>query len=200
MKILHVIDLHFNKKWFEWILEVQDDYDVVCITGDFLDSDKDEPKEEQAAWVKDWLKKFKKPPLTCTGNHDSVDLDNGQWLLQSEYAYSDGAKVARDGVKFGCVDYIEREFFEFNDCDVILCHEPPSNTKTSKTPKSSKDWGDKQLYRFLKDNVLKPKYILCGHIHDPLSTEDKINNTVISNPASEKKTKIPSHNIIELII
>ena len=48
--------------------------------------------------------------------------------------------------------------------------------------------------------VLKPKYILRGHIHDPLSTEDKINNTVISNPASEKKTKIPSHNIIELII
>jgi len=44
MKILHVTDLHFNKKWFEWILEVQDDYDVVCITGDFLDSDKDDPK------------------------------------------------------------------------------------------------------------------------------------------------------------
>ena len=42
MKILHTTDLHFNKKWFNWIEKQQNGYDILCITGDFLESSKDE--------------------------------------------------------------------------------------------------------------------------------------------------------------
>jgi Icc-related predicted phosphoesterase len=37
MRILHVTDLHFNQHHFEWIKAKQDQYDVLCFTGDFLD-------------------------------------------------------------------------------------------------------------------------------------------------------------------
>ncbi|QDE29816.1 metallophosphoesterase [Shewanella polaris] len=36
MKILHLSDLHFIQKHFDWITQVQDDFDVICLTGDLL--------------------------------------------------------------------------------------------------------------------------------------------------------------------
>ncbi|MEA2016822.1 MAG: metallophosphoesterase family protein [Campylobacterota bacterium] len=200
MKILHTTDLHFNKKWFEWIVNEQNNYDAICITGDFLDVDNDEPIQKQASWVKSWLKEFKKPILTCTGNHDSVDFDNGDWLVSSEYAYSDGSKPTINGVKFGCISYGTPDFFEYDECDVLLYHLPPSSTKTAITKDSNKDFGDQELSRLLKNGMLDAKYLLCGHIHNAKSTEDKINHTIILNPASVADKDIPPYKIIEISI
>ena len=61
MKILHTTDLHFNKYWFKWIADQQENFDIFCITGDFLESRKDETLLEQIDWVSSWMREFKKP-------------------------------------------------------------------------------------------------------------------------------------------
>ena len=73
MKILHTTDLHFNKRWCEWINDQQPGYDAICITGDFLDSSKPEPLDTQMEWMSGWLRDFYKPVFVCSGNHDLED-------------------------------------------------------------------------------------------------------------------------------
>ena len=36
-KILHATDFHFNKSWFKFIKDIEPNFDVICITGDFID-------------------------------------------------------------------------------------------------------------------------------------------------------------------
>ena len=55
LNILHTTDLHFNKQWFEWIANQQENYDVFCITGDFLNDSKDETLLEQIEWITIWM-------------------------------------------------------------------------------------------------------------------------------------------------
>ena len=37
MKLLHVADLHFRTRWFEWVAAQAPHYDAVCVAGDLLD-------------------------------------------------------------------------------------------------------------------------------------------------------------------
>ncbi|WP_157279218.1 metallophosphoesterase family protein [Aliarcobacter butzleri] len=198
MKILHTTDLHFNKHWFEWIANQQEIYDVYCITGDFLDDSKDETLLEQIKWITNWMKEFKKPLFVCSGNHDIEELKNEDWLNKISNVYSDNTVKTLDGVKFGCIPYIAVDFIDFDECDVILYHLPPSHTKTAIHNKTNKDWGDKEFSKLLRKNILSPKIILCGHLHHPLNTIDKINNTSIYNTGVDKASSIPNHHIIHI--
>ena len=198
MKILHITDLHFNKHWFEWISTQQDKYDVFCITGDFLEDSKEETLIEQIEWITQWMKAFTKPLFICSGNHDIEELENEDWFLKINNVYSDNTLKTIDGIKFGCIPYIAPEFYEFDECDVILYHLPPSNTKTSVHSKTGEDWGDKEFYRNIKKGILSPKILLCGHMHYPTKTIDKINNTTIYNTGVDKLKKVPNHHIINM--
>lgn len=198
MKILHTSDIHFNKSWFEWISDQQDNYDIFCITGDFLDDTKHESLIEQIDWVTNWMKKFKKPLFVCSGNHDIEELENEEWLNKIPNIYSDNSKKTINGIKFGCIPYIAPEFFDFDDCDVILYHVPPAKTKTALKSKNNEDWGDRELLRALKTHIISPKFLLCGHVHNPLKDNDKILNTKIFNPASNTTKEIPNYLEINL--
>lgn len=74
MKILHISDLHFVKKHFDWVTQVQDDFDVICLTGDLLcDSNTQKVKlESQVEWITEWVTSIYKPIFICSGNHDAV--------------------------------------------------------------------------------------------------------------------------------
>lgn len=196
MKILHTTDLHFNKKWFDWIEQQQPNFDVCCITGDFLESSKEETLQEQITWITNWMKRFKKPLFVCSGNHDIEELENEDWLCKIPNIYSDNSIKTIDGVKFACVPYIAPEFLEFDECDVILYHLPPANTKTAIHKTTNTDWGDKEITRLLKKKILQPKILLCGHMHHPVQTQDTIHNTITYNCGSSKNNQVPNHNII----
>ena len=201
MKILHTTDLHFNKLWFEWIATQQDNFDIFCISGDFLESSKEETLKEQIEWITSWIKKFEKPLFTCSGNHDIEELDYENWLggIETANYYSDNSIKSIDGVKFGCYPYIGGEgFFEFDECDVLVTHIPPAKTKTAFHKTQKRDWGDKELYRALKNSILTPKAILCGHVHKPMEIIDTVRSTKIYNPGSDKYSNIPNHHIIEV--
>lgn len=74
MKILHLSDLHFIQKHFDWITQVQDDFDVICLTGDLLcDSNAQKVKlEDQVDWITEWVTSIYRPIFICSGNHDAV--------------------------------------------------------------------------------------------------------------------------------
>ena len=198
MKILHTTDLHFNKHWFEWITNQQKDYDIFCITGDFLEPSKEETLKEQIEWVTEWMQRFKKPLFICSGNHDIEELENEDWFNRIENVYSDNTIKTIGGVTFGCIPYIAPEFYEFDECEVILYHLPPAKTKTSIHKNEKSDWGDREFHRVLKNNIISPRIVLCGHMHHPIAITDKLNSTTIYNPGVDKKSSIPNHQTIQI--
>jgi Icc-related predicted phosphoesterase len=200
MKILHTTDLHFNLQWFKWIENQQDKYDVFCISGDFLDSSKDETLLKQIELVSEWIKKFQKPLFVCSGNHDIDELENEDWLnkINTSNYYPDNCIKTINGVKFGCYAFIDSQgYYEFDDCDILITHLPPAKTKAS-TDENGNDWGDYELKRTIDNNIISAKIILCGHMHHPTRTIDKLKDTTIYNPGVDKKSKIPNHHEILL--
>ena len=198
MKILHVSDLHYNKSHFEWVAREQDDYDVICMTGDFLDEQLGD-EEEQVEWVVNWIKSIKTPLFVCSGNHD-VNIENSEnWLneIEKKDYYCDGTRVEIMGVKIACAPYENYEGFDDFDCDVLLNHLPPSQTKTAVT-QNGEDWGDRQLYRALKYQLIRPKIVLSGHVHNPQSRIDELYGVQIYNPALEIVSTKPKYHMIDI--
>jgi len=197
MKFLHATDLHFNRHWFDWIADQQEIFDVFCLTGDFLEPASDVPLSSQIEWISGWMKNFTKPLFVCSGNHDIEEEEHEGWLCRISNVYGDNTIQTIKGIKFGCIPYIGGDLLDFCDCDIILNHVPPAKTDTS-TDKKDQDWGDRELHRLLKNKLLFPKYLLCGHMHNPQKTTITLNNTIISNPGIDPKVKIPQHNIFIL--
>jgi predicted phosphodiesterase len=79
MKLLIAGDLHFNKGHFQWLSEQQDQYDCLCLTGDFVDGQR-EGFDRQTQWIAAWLEGLTKPTFICSGNHDLDDAAECQWL------------------------------------------------------------------------------------------------------------------------
>ena len=198
MKLLHTTDLHFNKKWFKWLYEQQDSYDLLCITGDFLEPRKMEPLGVQIEWISDKLRKFEKPLFVCSGNHDIELPERENWLGEIGNVCADGSIVQIGGSKIGCIPYIAPDFTAFGECDVVLYHLPPAKSKTAVNIKDGNDWGDKALYRLLHNALFTPQLILCGHNHHPLATTDMIGETTIYNPGSNKHSDTPNYIVLKL--
>jgi predicted MPP superfamily phosphohydrolase len=73
MKVLLISDLHLTLPWFEWLNTKAAAFDLICISGDFLDLFGQEPKPKQVAQVQGYLRHL--ASITnlafCSGNHDS---------------------------------------------------------------------------------------------------------------------------------
>ncbi len=198
MKVLHTTDLHFNQDWFKWIKEEQDNYDIFCITGDFLEQSKIETLSEQIDWITKWMEEFKKPLFICSGNHDIEEPSNEHWFNHIPNIYSDNSIETINGVTIGCIPYTSPVLCEFEACDILLHHVPPSDTNVATHNKTNVDWGDKELSIALKNSTIKPKFLLCGHMHYPIATMDKIKDTVVYNTGVNKHSTIPNNQIIEI--
>jgi Icc-related predicted phosphoesterase len=197
MKILHTTDLHFNKHWFKWIENQQNNFDIFCISGDFLDSSSDESKNKQIDWITKWIKRFEQPLFVCSGNHDLDESGDERWIksINTSNYYPDESIKEINSIKFGCYPYLGAQgYYEFAECDVLLTHIPPAFTKTS-IDENENEWGDKELYRAIINHVISPKIILCGHLHAPSLTKDKLKDTVVYNPGCGKINTLNHHMI-----
>jgi predicted phosphodiesterase len=72
--VLVTADLHFQKPWFEWIIQEAPRFEVILIAGDFLDMFKAEPRTTQACEVQSWLGRLAEVTnvAICSGNHDNA--------------------------------------------------------------------------------------------------------------------------------
>ena len=180
MKILHTSDLHFNKKMYEKIYNIQKDYDLIVISGDLIESSRDDIKK-QLKWLIDWSNAISTPLLISSGNHD-FDYEEANWM-QKLNAICD-KELEIENFKIVSLPYIGGNFSNVWGADILVYHIPPFNTLTS-TTKDYKDFGDREILEYLKHNT--PKYLLCGHIHNPLKREDIVNKTKIVNSAMKFK-------------
>lgn len=199
MKILLTGDLHFNKSQFQWLEEQKDHYDCFCLAGDLLDGHSGEFKQ-QSEWVSSWLKKLDKQIFICSGNHDLDEFVECDWLkkMKSSKICTDNQKKLFNGIKFGCISYLGADLSYFHDCDVLLTHVPPLKTATSQSMVAGrlKDWGDQELYNALKEGVVTPRYVLCGHVENPTAKRDCKFGAEIINPGAEHDLPVPNHEII----
>lgn len=74
-KLLHVTDLHFNRRWFNWVAGHAEDNDVIAYTGDFLDIFGAEFLGTQVRRINAWARALPRPLLWCPGNHDVENAD-----------------------------------------------------------------------------------------------------------------------------
>lgn len=143
--------------------------------------------------------------LNCfTNNIDDID----EWEIDVDYykgeacswfsqiknkkVYSDNAIETINGICFGVIPYQYSGSLErFKRCDIILHHEPPQKTQTA--IQNGIDLGSYELYLALKSKEIVPKYLLCGHVHNPNQTEAKINLTRIYNPGIKFTQAIPCY-------
>lgn len=180
MKIILAGDLHFDKDRYERLNEMSIGCDILCLTGDYLD-DSLNNRGEQIKWVSDWILNVSSPVLMCSGNHDLDHLAECAWIekLASSTVITDNSVWFYEGIKFGVVPYIGAQYDKFADCDVIVSHLPPSNTKTSM--QNGEDFGDEELYLLLTNGVITPRYVLCGHVETPDNTRDQLGDVKIIN-------------------
>ncbi len=194
MKIWLTGDLHHNKMQFNYLYQHQAHYDVLCLSGDLLNV-KNNDFQSQTQWVADFLLQFDKPLLIASGNHDYDDLCECDWLLNitKQNIYVDEKKIVINDISFGVSPYMAPDYQCFDDCDILLTHVPPAGTQTSQEEKagSVSDWGDFELQTLLEQQILKPHYVLCGHVERPLAKIDKIHNTVIINPGANHRNDEP---------
>lgn len=183
MKILLAADLHFDKKKFENLNELVIDCDVLCLIGDYLDESLGD-RNSQIDWVSKWIRGITIPVLLCSGNHDLDELAECEWIgkLSRPSVITDNSIWRYKSITFGVIPYIGAQYNTFSECDFILNHLPPSNTKTSQ--KNGTDYGDDELYFSLTCGALRPKYVLCGHVHNPDGETDRINDTKIIKGSS----------------
>lgn len=190
MKIWITTDLHFKKSQFEFLVAQQNKYDVLTINGDLLKSPKN--FEVETSWINQTLAKINKPIFICSGNHDLDEDLNCNWLRGDNLILDNKTKTI-DNIKFGVIPYIGADFSRFYDCDILLYHVPPKNTKTAQVQgkRLVQDLGCDEVYQALKHNIIKPKYLFCGHLHKTLATKDVINNTTIINPNAKPNADEP---------
>ena len=199
MNILVAGDLHFNKPQFRWLEEQKENYDCLCLTGDFY-NDHSGGFEQQIEWVSNWMKELDKQIFICSGNHDLDEFAECDWLknIKSSKICGDNQTKLFNGIKFGCIPYLGATLSFFCDCDILLAHVPPLKTATSQSivNRMRKDWGDEELYYALKKRLLRPRYVLCGHVENPVAKRDCLFGVEIINPGAQHNSSIPGHEII----
>jgi len=220
VKILHLTDIHFNQSTFNWITSYQDNIDVICLTGDFLDHSINAFLEinEQISWINNWLKNITKPLFLCSGNHDVIEEDVNslslddlfttdeytdlipnntlKWLseISQKNVFTDGSVKEINGIIFGCMPYEMETFEKYKNCHVLLTHVPPATTDVAKGVYG--DYGCELITTALKTMTITPNILLCGHIHNPLKNIVHFNNTCIYNPGYKLNKNKPNVIVI----
>jgi len=204
MKILHVSNLGIKKEWFDWTLQQEKHYDLICITGELENEAKDK-LDEEVRKMDELLKNFKNKPLTWIRNYNyecawnqQVSFDDFEQRLEKDKISLFGYKKTIKGIIFGFVPKSETTFSNFSDCDILLCDIPPKKTKTSLDGDGDYDTGDENLYNALSRQVISPKHLLAGNIsYESQASKDKMKDTEISSPRNILDHDVPGSNKIE---
>jgi len=204
MRILHISDFHFRKKWFRWLEERASDFEAVYFTGDFLDASKPNELPRQIEWVQNWLTEFPVPPFVCSGNHDwflrepDGDLySECHWLksVGNSKITSDGTNRFLSGVTFECFGWLAPIRPSLEKSSVLLCHAPPMESAISRS--YGMDSGDFELAEVIRI-LPKGTIILSGHVHTPEKWYARIGMTPVFNPGCDFRAVAPAYIVVDL--
>jgi Icc-related predicted phosphoesterase len=206
VRILHVSDLHSDGLWFDWLANTCGKFDLLVISGDLLDMFSKVALVDQAKAVRNWMLKLSTPIVVCSGNHDywiSTDqFCQARWISdlkrtdrRKHILGVDGDVIEFGGLRIGVKGWLGQNPEE--PIDVLVTHAPPSGTPCASSANGRHDNGDQDLW----DLEFAPRWILCGHIHDPACNQcvwpliDP--TTVVLNTGFDGHAEIPNHWVID---
>lgn len=199
MTILHVADLHFDKRWFRWLAESAPRHDQLIISGDLLDLAHPCYPAEQARWVSQWLANHPAPVCVCSGNHDlEWDSQFERWLpahwlrsVASSSVTTDGGRRVLDGVTVQCIGAGDRQA---SPAEIWVIHAPPCGVEVSRCS-SGTDFGDPDFP--VPTGGSRPRLVLCGHVHTPQAWNCVDSCIQYVNPGRNAHGRFPNHVIID---
>lgn len=199
MTVLHVTDFHFNKPWFDWLLDSAPAHDLLVMSGDLLDRSHPTPHRRQIDWVSGWFKDFPGPLCVCSGDHDlEWDARARRWTpaywlrdLAGPRTWVDGQRASFDGLSVLSIGRTTQP--KGGDADVWVVHAPPTNTRISLNA-NGEDGGDPDLPAAVRRHA--PKLVLSGRTHDPVRWCQLDGNTLYLNPGRNPHAMQPNHILV----
>jgi len=183
MKCLLVSDLHYTLPQFDWLLSVAQNYDVVIVAGDHLDTASAVDARVQITVILTYLKQLQSKTrlIVSSGNHD-LDTRNADGERVARWI----SKVRALGISTDC-DTIEIGSTLITICPwwdgpqakeqvraqlqrdadrpkarwIWVYHAPPADSPTCWDGKQA--WGDADLTGWIAQ--YQPDMVLTGHIH-----------------------------------
>lgn len=201
MTILHVSDLHYNKTWYAWLAEFAPPHDLLVISGDLLDLNHPASHTRQVEWVSDWVRDFGRPLAICSGNHDLLwDAAHNVWWparwlldLAGPQTWVDGQTGEIEGISF--FNCPATGVARGSPADVWIVHAPPEGSGVSWC-QDGRGGGDPNLLYSVRK--YRPRLVLCGHVHNPLSWIDHFEGGLYLNPGRDPAAAFPNHVVIDL--
>ena len=199
MTILHVSDFHFNKAWYNWLLDSAPPHDLLVMSGDMLDLSAPTPHRKQIAWVTDWCNDYTGALCLCSGNHDlEWDAETERWTpaywlrdLVNPRVWSDGQHVTLDGLSLLNIGCTTRP--KGGIADIWVVHAPPTGIPVS-TRTTGGDGGDRDLVPSVRR--YRPRLVLSGHVHNPVLWRHQDDSTLYLNPGRDAGAPNPNHILI----
>lgn len=192
MNVLGFVDVHGNMSALKKVIEKSKKADVLICAGDISIF------QENLEIMLAKLSRAKKLVLIIPGNHEDENLlkdvcsmfKNILYLHERSYHFGKYVFFGYGGGGFSQEDKrLERLAKRFkthlkkDDKVILFTHAPPHKTKLDKI---HNDYvGNKSINKFVK--IIKPKLLICGHIHETAGKSDRISSTKIINPGPEGK-------------
>ena len=219
MKILHVADLHYDLKKFDWVVDVAPDVDLVVLAGDHLEIANQIERPAQAVVIRKYFQRISKITklIVSSGNHDLDERDefgelSSKWVLNARLfgIPTDGDSTiigqtlfsicpwwAGANGKYDVDEQLERDAKLEASHWVWIHHAPPEDSPTGWDGRMC--YGDEELRRWIKR--YQPDLVLSGHVHQSPyvkdgSWVDQIGNTWVFN-AGHQPGRVPSHVLID---
>ncbi len=191
MKLLAFVDLHGDMKFLKKIIKraKEDDIDLIIAAGDLTNF------EDHLRYIIRKLNSIGKKILIIHGNHESEksmreavkDYENCVYFNKKAVkvggyvilGYGEGGFALEDAE----FRKISRKWYsEYQKKKIVLVlHSPPFATTVDKVDK--RHTGNKDFRSFIER--IKPKMVICGHIHETAGKKDKIGETIVINPGWE---------------
>ncbi|MEL6306532.1 MAG: metallophosphoesterase family protein [Chloroflexota bacterium] len=199
-------DIHDRPKLLKQIRHVMADVDVVLLPGDMTNGN-----VENLHTILDMVSTYNEQIYAVCGNMDTVNMN--MWLAREGISIHRKHVIVDDLAIIGCGGalpfygkyvFSEDELAGFledslvgvpeNMPKVLVCHQPPYNTKLDVPSKSNQHVGSKAVRAFIER--VQPLVCFTGHMHECV-TIDRIGDTQIINPGPVWKSKKYAYAEIE---
>jgi uncharacterized protein len=174
MKVLHLADLHFNERWFDWVARECVNYGLVVFAGDLQNGFANTGMHAQAKTIAEFLTSLPTACVAVTGNHDfwtargSIDrYADGGWLRmlrgKGNLIGVDGDIVDYHGLRICCNGWLQVPDLG-SPIDLLVTHAPPAGCQSASEAEGM-DVGDPELWPAVQE--FPPSIVLSGHVHHP---------------------------------